>query len=633
MKLYKNKYSKIKAITSNSQFSAIPIEMYDHDTDTTTKFHAITAAAKALGIDKRYIENYIYLNQKKPVLGKYTFKLLKKDFNVSKVPLVIQKTSKTIEVLDLKTNTKTVYHSISQAARILQFRQSSISLYLKENRKQPFKGRYLFKLLDNLPRNVSNVNTSLNSNSYSYNDEKSIINDPKHKVNSKNRWKFLLLFKKHINSINLYLINTNYYLTKFIDFIVLLFLVILLLLFCIFTKNQDISFDIESLIESEVDYNKDFTTIKVFEDVSNFERFLNYSKTNSSWYFNKFIELFLQKDIKSYNLCTDYMYNPKPIMNNSTNSSMLINIVQIVNDCLWSYHALQQNIDGLQEHLSLLQQDNDSLNRESLLDKRSKVMNSNLVIEVLDLCKNALTGQPYKSPMVGQNSQIFGNNSPIFRNGPISGNNSPILDRTVVSRHSTPLDNRDSLNRSTILDNRSLISDINTLLNNTFIDPTTYSGYNSPYVSSPLVPDSTVIGDSSTSRINTSVTKDIDIITDNYNSKIVNKDGYTTSSIEQSTFKSSPLRTEITDYQKVIEDNKRSIIKSPITEIISPDRLKRFGHVFEDKDYEYTSSGTRHSFNRYGCLTRKHISVFEDHNASTLTPSGVHKIVDFRSTK
>jgi predicted membrane-bound dolichyl-phosphate-mannose-protein mannosyltransferase len=98
MKLSKSKYSKVKAISSNSQSSTIPIEVYDHSTETITKFHAIRAAAKGLGIDKRYIENYIFLNQKKPVLGKYTFKLLKKDFSVSKVPLVLQKTYKTIEV-------------------------------------------------------------------------------------------------------------------------------------------------------------------------------------------------------------------------------------------------------------------------------------------------------------------------------------------------------------------------------------------------------------------------------------------------------------------------------------------------------------------------------------------------------
>jgi len=39
-------------------------------------YNAINVAARPLAIDKRYILHYIHLNQDKPVLGKYTFKLL-----------------------------------------------------------------------------------------------------------------------------------------------------------------------------------------------------------------------------------------------------------------------------------------------------------------------------------------------------------------------------------------------------------------------------------------------------------------------------------------------------------------------------------------------------------------------------
>jgi GIY-YIG catalytic domain/NUMOD1 domain len=42
--------------------------------NTKTVYHAVRAAAKVLGIDKRYIENYINLNQIEPVLGRYTLK-------------------------------------------------------------------------------------------------------------------------------------------------------------------------------------------------------------------------------------------------------------------------------------------------------------------------------------------------------------------------------------------------------------------------------------------------------------------------------------------------------------------------------------------------------------------------------
>ena len=60
---------------SKGQPSGIEVEVTDLETNITTSYHAIRAAARALNIDKRYIENYIYLKQDNPVLGKYTFRL------------------------------------------------------------------------------------------------------------------------------------------------------------------------------------------------------------------------------------------------------------------------------------------------------------------------------------------------------------------------------------------------------------------------------------------------------------------------------------------------------------------------------------------------------------------------------
>ena len=59
---------------SKGQSSGIKVEVTDLEKNTTSTYHAIRAAARGLGIDKRYIEHYIYLKQDKPVLGKYTFK-------------------------------------------------------------------------------------------------------------------------------------------------------------------------------------------------------------------------------------------------------------------------------------------------------------------------------------------------------------------------------------------------------------------------------------------------------------------------------------------------------------------------------------------------------------------------------
>lgn len=132
---------------SKGQSSGIKVEVTDLITNTTTTYHAIRAAARALDIDKRYIEHFIYLKQDKPVLGRYIFKL-NSDESKNLIHEKVQKTSVKVEVTNVETKEVTIYSSISAAARALGYRQPSISLYLKENRINPFKGKYLFKLID-----------------------------------------------------------------------------------------------------------------------------------------------------------------------------------------------------------------------------------------------------------------------------------------------------------------------------------------------------------------------------------------------------------------------------------------------------------------------------------------------------
>lgn len=129
---------------SKAQSSSIEVEVTDLETNTTTTYHAIRAAARALGIDKRYIEHYIYLKQDLPVLGRYTFKLNLDTESTNLINQKVQKTSMKVEVTNVDTKEVTIYTSISTAARELGFRQASISLYLKENITKPFKGKYLF---------------------------------------------------------------------------------------------------------------------------------------------------------------------------------------------------------------------------------------------------------------------------------------------------------------------------------------------------------------------------------------------------------------------------------------------------------------------------------------------------------
>lgn len=141
--------SETLAKLSLAQPTNIKVEVTDIETNTSTIYHAIRAAARALDIDKRYIEHYIFLNQDKPVLDRYTFKLLSSnDENINLVKVEkVQKTSLKVEVTNVQTKEVTIYPSISATARALGYRQASISLYLKENRTNPFKGIYLFKLV------------------------------------------------------------------------------------------------------------------------------------------------------------------------------------------------------------------------------------------------------------------------------------------------------------------------------------------------------------------------------------------------------------------------------------------------------------------------------------------------------
>lgn len=130
---------------SLAQSKSIQVEVSDLETNSTTTYHAIKAAAKALGIDKRYILHYIYLNQEKPVLGRYTFKLLKTS---EKKPVTVNyKQAYKVEVTLVKTQEVKVYPSLGAAARALGIRQSGISQYLKGNKTKPFKGVYIFKLV------------------------------------------------------------------------------------------------------------------------------------------------------------------------------------------------------------------------------------------------------------------------------------------------------------------------------------------------------------------------------------------------------------------------------------------------------------------------------------------------------
>lgn len=136
---------ELRVKLSLAQKTGTNIMVTNVETNIDTIYPSIKGAARALSIDSRYIQNYIYLKQDKPVLGLYTFKLLIPPMD--NIKAINQKRSQKIQVLDVKTKQTIVYPSISSAARSLGLRQASISLYLKENRSKPFRASYVFKLV------------------------------------------------------------------------------------------------------------------------------------------------------------------------------------------------------------------------------------------------------------------------------------------------------------------------------------------------------------------------------------------------------------------------------------------------------------------------------------------------------
>ena len=108
---------------SKSQPSGIKVEVTDMKTKTSTVYHAIRSAARALDIDRRYIEHYIYLKQDKPVLDRYTFKLVSLNSDEVGTNLVnkkkVQKISLKMKAINVETKEITIYSSISAAARAL----------------------------------------------------------------------------------------------------------------------------------------------------------------------------------------------------------------------------------------------------------------------------------------------------------------------------------------------------------------------------------------------------------------------------------------------------------------------------------------------------------------------------------
>ena len=58
------------------------------------------------------------------------------------------KPSQKIEVFDIINNQATIYDSIQSASKALNIDQSTISKYLRNNQKSPYKKKYIFKRIE-----------------------------------------------------------------------------------------------------------------------------------------------------------------------------------------------------------------------------------------------------------------------------------------------------------------------------------------------------------------------------------------------------------------------------------------------------------------------------------------------------
>lgn len=125
---------------SKQGYEFIVIDILD---DTVTQYHAIKAAARKLNIDRRIITKALKSETEMIISDRYIFKSLGEMENLGNK---VQASSKTISVLDLETNIKTTYESITSAANALNVYPQSLNTYLKNKSDKPFKNRYILNL-------------------------------------------------------------------------------------------------------------------------------------------------------------------------------------------------------------------------------------------------------------------------------------------------------------------------------------------------------------------------------------------------------------------------------------------------------------------------------------------------------
>lgn len=147
--IFYNKY-KISSPNSSSNETQVssnvttlpqqPVLLNNIETGDKKEFVSMTETAKYLNVSRARLWYFIHKTRDETLKG----------YSISKLENLenkVTRSTKGIEVTDLETNEVTIYPSFTLAAEALNISQSSISGYFAKQRVNPFRKRYIFKLV------------------------------------------------------------------------------------------------------------------------------------------------------------------------------------------------------------------------------------------------------------------------------------------------------------------------------------------------------------------------------------------------------------------------------------------------------------------------------------------------------
>jgi len=143
LSLYRGRY-KLELINDAFEIPLslpVEVEVTDLQTGVTKGYYTASVAAKALGINRKLILNYLSSEVKNPLLGKYALKLV----GGSYVKPIKLSSSKNILVTNIETNEVFKFSSANEACRSLGLSVASVSRYLNGQSTRPIKKKYIIK--------------------------------------------------------------------------------------------------------------------------------------------------------------------------------------------------------------------------------------------------------------------------------------------------------------------------------------------------------------------------------------------------------------------------------------------------------------------------------------------------------